>query len=560
MQDPYQMNGRYDDTVADDAQVALELQIADLLQQSGMAAGSTSQHPFDLASLQYMRDLLVAQRQLRQDEIARADQEYASQLARADGFRIAENQRVAELVQRQEREASDVIMVDHQFAKMLDQMERSDSYEECDSMIECPQHLRQSKESLKGKGKVNVDAHFHQPQFEHGLGNLPVMAPKVECGICFEQVSFSFKARQASSSRASAQSLEGFRLTPCRHPFCVDCLTQFIRTAVNERTATFPLACPQPACKSIISPDHDDVFELVSEQDICTRFMQLHVEATKDNMYCPNKKCSELLLMDDADKQHPDFPACICPRCNLCVCFDCKVRWHKGFSCAQYQALPPEDRHDADLELLQLAKSSCWKRCPSCSIIIERELGCNFMNCKCGTAFCYKCGTAYKNTTATAANQHGEPGCTCGLFDVPDEPEPHHLIPNQPQQHIPIHHIPIHEPHYLLHPFPMPPLHHIPAPEPHQQIPPRPHRNIPGGEIGLVSLWEDFLDKRCRLAPWLQQVLANNECCYCNRTFPSLKALDQHLSNTNQHIVFHCCRRIFKTEMDLERHEQSVHA
>lgn len=48
--------------------------------------------------------------------------------------------------------------------------------------------------------------------------------------------------------------------------------------------------------------------------------------------------------------------------------------------------------------------------------MIERQDGCNYMTCKCGAGFCYKCGTAYVSLKGTASNVHGTPGCKCKLF------------------------------------------------------------------------------------------------------------------------------------------------
>lgn len=60
--------------------------------------------------------------------------------------------------------------------------------------------------------------------------------------------------------------------------------------------------------------------------------------------------------------------------------------------CAEYKALPDRERSALDLQLFKLADLNRWKRCPGCGIVVERERGCFYMTCSCGTRFCYDCG------------------------------------------------------------------------------------------------------------------------------------------------------------------------
>ncbi|KAG1663531.1 hypothetical protein FOA52_003159 [Chlamydomonas sp. UWO 241] len=109
-----------------------------------------------------------------------------------------------------------------------------------------------------------------------------------------------------------------------------------------------------------------------------------------------------------------------------------------GFTCEEFQALPPHLRSAEDAALLHLSATQRWKKCPSCCQMVERVSGCNQMSCRCGSSFCYSCGLKYRSNAPTANNAHGTPACSCELFAVPDEdapgasaaaaPQPGHLL------------------------------------------------------------------------------------------------------------------------------------
>jgi hypothetical protein len=97
--------------------------------------------------------------------------------------------------------------------------------------------------------------------------------------------------------------------------------------------------------------------------------------------------------------------------------------FRQGYTCAAFQALPPELRSADDAALLRLARSSKWRRCPAtgCGFMVEREHGCNYMVCRCGAKFCYACGVKYVSDKPSATNQHGTQGCRCALFEAPPD-------------------------------------------------------------------------------------------------------------------------------------------
>ena len=38
-----------------------------------------------------------------------------------------------------------------------------------------------------------------------------------------------------------------------------------------------------------------------------------------------------------------------------------------------------------------------YRRCPKCSVWVEKAGGCNYLDCKCGTMFCFSCGVEFED-------------------------------------------------------------------------------------------------------------------------------------------------------------------
>lgn len=107
--------------------------------------------------------------------------------------------------------------------------------------------------------------------------------------------------------------------------------------------------------------------------------------------YCPYKDCSALLI-DDGGEDGFVVTNAECPHCFRWFCVKCKVPWHTDFTCEQFQALGADSGSD-DLMVMRMAKAQKWQRCPACSYYVEKTEGCLFVKCRCGTSFCYTCGT-----------------------------------------------------------------------------------------------------------------------------------------------------------------------
>lgn len=81
----------------------------------------------------------------------------------------------------------------------------------------------------------------------------------------------------------------------------------------------------------------------------------------------------------------------------------------------------------------------------------------------------------------------------------------------------------------------------------------------PGKLVTLFLLIKHsyILDIVCGRHPFTTEMMSNLTCGYCNNRLNSLADLQYHLGHVRYHPVFACCGKLFKREVDLERHLNS---
>ncbi|XVE51790.1 hypothetical protein DITRI_Ditri02bG0069700 [Diplodiscus trichospermus] len=110
-------------------------------------------------------------------------------------------------------------------------------------------------------------------------------------------------------------------------------------------------------------------------------------------LYCPFRVCSALLVDDGGS----DVAESECPNCQRLFCAQCKVEWHAGISCSEFQNLSKHERSREDILVMELAKNNKWRRSPNCKIYVEKTQGCLRIPCRCGFHFCYCCGSLWSH-------------------------------------------------------------------------------------------------------------------------------------------------------------------
>ncbi|CAD7066264.1 unnamed protein product [Tilletia caries] len=210
------------------------------------------------------------------------------------------------------------------------------------------------------------------------------------------------------------------RLLGCGHVFCSDCLTDYVRVAIDEGLTE--ISCPDPECtknsnsnrvdsekeeeeekKRIVS---DSELLLLVGQELFGRFAAMRkktiAEADPTAAYCPVVGCGAVVLGRKEDEGTSFEALRECEQCGFAFCRWCGKAWHGKTPCelsavsklaSAWLASPPESEERALLtrkyglaNLLRLVAtyqeeranrawlSSHTTRCPHCGCSVEKTV------------------------------------------------------------------------------------------------------------------------------------------------------------------------------------------
>ncbi|GAV83684.1 IBR domain-containing protein, partial [Cephalotus follicularis] len=180
------------------------------------------------------------------------------------------------------------------------------------------------------------------------------------CEICFE-----------SKEGERIHSIDG-----CIHSFCIDCIGKHVVAKIELGICN--ITCLGLNCNSVLQPE---TFMTILDKEVIDLWGEALCKSLIDGshqLYCPFEDCSAVLI-NDTEKCSRE---CECPLCHRQFCLQCKVPWHSGVECEEYQKLDADERGVGDLMLRELVKEEKWSRCPKCNFYVERTSGCNNMRCR----------------------------------------------------------------------------------------------------------------------------------------------------------------------------------
>ncbi|KAK9948170.1 hypothetical protein M0R45_003757 [Rubus argutus] len=193
---------------------------------------------------------------------------------------------------------------------------------------------------------------------------------------------------------------ESFGIKDCSHSYCTECMIKYVASKLQENITS--IKCPVPDCKGLLEPEY---CRPILPPEVFERWGNALCEAVilgSEKFYCPYKDCSGMLIDDGKEVIRQSE----CPNCRRMFCAQCKVPWHAGINCAEFQKLNKDEREKEDIMLRKLAQNKKWKRCPKCRFYVEKAEGCMFMMCRCQTSFCYRCEHVLKSN-----HNHYCPNC-----------------------------------------------------------------------------------------------------------------------------------------------------
>ncbi|KAL0248722.1 hypothetical protein GEMRC1_003956 [Eukaryota sp. GEM-RC1] len=193
----------------------------------------------------------------------------------------------------------------------------------------------------------------------------------------------------------------------CSHKFCKTCL----RSHVNERLSKpLGLRCPDPSCGARLGSR--DLQSFLSRRDY-RRIEDLINRRILDHfpsfVMCAQPSCDGYgVLPLVSDEIHDRWK---CPRCDLITCTNCRIPYHEGQSCQEYQSVESSSTPLTSLPLPQQKRLRLLRRhtktCPhghrTRKIPVTllhsadgQETGSNHVRCAvCAVEFCWVCRSEY---------------------------------------------------------------------------------------------------------------------------------------------------------------------
>ncbi|KAK0630060.1 hypothetical protein B0T17DRAFT_635687 [Bombardia bombarda] len=168
---------------------------------------------------------------------------------------------------------------------------------------------------------------------------------------------------------------------PCHH-YCKPCFRRLITTALENEAQWPPKCCLTPipyrtTAKNIAG----DLLKQYKKKD---EEFKIPVE---NRIYCSEPDCGEWIRKVDKARKRAR-----CSRGHT-MCVMCRQPPHPGDS-----ACP----RDLDQQLAdRLAGEEGWRRCISCTVLVEHREACQHMTCRCGAQFCYVCGLLWRTCACT---------------------------------------------------------------------------------------------------------------------------------------------------------------
>ena len=204
---------------------------------------------------------------------------------------------------------------------------------------------------------------------------------------------------------------ETFYSLNCKHQFCSECWTEYLKEKIRYPLEALRAKCPQHGCTCIVYESlYEKYLKDINEPEIqnCLKIFNnvIYVNFEDNNKKikkCPNLKCEYCSKTNLNSYLREVF----C-KCGTFYCFECLKEAHRPCPCGlvtSFFKLPKPE-----LKIISKEKAEDYnkqwieantKECPHCHKRIQKSYGCNYMLCDkkaggCGKAFCYVCETDWE--------------------------------------------------------------------------------------------------------------------------------------------------------------------
>ena len=196
----------------------------------------------------------------------------------------------------------------------------------------------------------------------------------INCDICLQSL--------------STRKIKTITMNNCARKFHLDCVKAYVKSCFES--SNLPIKCPEKTCNHYIG--ESIIASLVTDKELALFKKKVRVEKAlrypDKYVFCATTDCEhiyDMMLMDSPDIKLN------CPSCLKSTCLCCRVTFHTGLTCDEYQDYTPED-----YGAFQMICNQKWQKCWKCGFWVEKNEGCNHITCKCEYQFCYICGKVWK--------------------------------------------------------------------------------------------------------------------------------------------------------------------
>ncbi|XP_030748660.1 potential E3 ubiquitin-protein ligase ariadne-2 [Sitophilus oryzae] len=180
--------------------------------------------------------------------------------------------------------------------------------------------------------------------------------------------------------------VDRFFYLSCAHMFCKDCWTMHFEVQVNQGIST-AISCMARDCV-VLAPEDFVLKHLQHKTSIREKYQhftfQDYVKSHPELRFCPGPNCSVIVHSNEIKAKRV-----VCDQCKTIFCFRCGCDYHAPTDCQVIKKWLTKCADDSETANYISAHT---KDCPKCHICIEKNGGCNHMQCyNCKHDFCWMC-------------------------------------------------------------------------------------------------------------------------------------------------------------------------
>ncbi|CAF0836086.1 unnamed protein product [Adineta ricciae] len=221
---------------------------------------------------------------------------------------------------------------------------------------------------------------------------LPLIQPKnvQTCTICLEK-----KSKTQFEIRHNKQCIHKQRT------ICDECLYQHVKISFQNLLIT-DYYCMEPDCRTVFDLQAiQKILKYARDRPILDRYNAFlrdrELEKQADFLWCAHGcGCGQIVIDGN------EYNIITCRRCFKKTCFIHRTVWHENLTCKQYDEKIRTEEQETNQWIAQRTK-----KCPKCSVNIEKNQGCDHMTCiRCNFEFCWICLVDFQDIRRDGNHRH----------------------------------------------------------------------------------------------------------------------------------------------------------